>query len=78
MNGATEEQVAATAARLVLAPLGWLAEPISLPRFWTAQLSAGYVLLRDDKGDPAQLYREMAGRLGSPPSWSATVRTRQR
>ncbi|GII59720.1 hypothetical protein Pth03_81090 [Planotetraspora thailandica] len=66
MNGTTEEQSAAAADRLVPAPLGWLAEPISLPRFWTAQLPAGYVFLRDDKAVPAELYREMADRLGNP------------
>jgi pimeloyl-ACP methyl ester carboxylesterase len=66
MNGATEEQSAAVADRLVPAPLGWLAEPISLPRFWTAQVPASYVFLRDDQGVPAELYREMADRLGDP------------
>ncbi|GAA4588129.1 alpha/beta fold hydrolase [Planotetraspora phitsanulokensis] len=66
MNGATEEQCAAVAARLVPAPLGWLAEPVSLPRFWTARLPASYVFLCDDRGVPFELYREMAARLENP------------
>ncbi|UOZ03484.1 alpha/beta fold hydrolase [Amycolatopsis sp. WQ 127309] len=66
MNGATEEQVAAVTDRLVPVPLGWLEEPISLPRFWSAGLSSSYVFLRDDKGVPPELYREMAQRLGDP------------
>jgi pimeloyl-ACP methyl ester carboxylesterase len=66
MNGATAEQLAAVSDRLVPAPLGWVAEPISLPRFWTARLPASYVFLRDDKGVPTDLYHEMAERLGEP------------
>ncbi|MFI7609725.1 alpha/beta fold hydrolase [Nonomuraea terrae] len=66
MNGATDEQVAAVADRLVPQPLGWLTEPISLPRFWTAEPPSSYVFLRDDRGVPMELYREMAGRLTNP------------
>jgi pimeloyl-ACP methyl ester carboxylesterase len=66
MNGADDAQVAATVGRLVRVPLGWLEEPISLPRFWDAALPSSYVFLRDDKGVPAELYREMARRLGDP------------
>jgi hypothetical protein len=66
MNGADSELVAATISRLVPVPLGWLEEPISLPRFWSAALPSSYVFLRDDKGVPAELYRQMAHRLGEP------------
>lgn len=66
MNGAGDELVAATVSRLVRVPLGWLEEPISLPRFWDAALPSSYVFLRDDRGVPAELYREMARRLGDP------------
>jgi pimeloyl-ACP methyl ester carboxylesterase len=66
INGADDELVAATFARLVPVPLGWLEEPISLPRFWDAGLPSSYVFLRDDRGRPAELYREMARRLGDP------------
>jgi pimeloyl-ACP methyl ester carboxylesterase len=66
INGADDELVAATFARLVRVPLGWLEEPISLPRFWDAGLPSSYVFLRDDRGVPAELYREMARRLGDP------------
>ncbi|MEV7992592.1 hypothetical protein AB0O67_11865 [Streptomyces sp. NPDC086077] len=43
-----------------------LAEPIFLPRFWTAQPPASYVFLRDDNGVPAEFYREMADKLSEP------------
>jgi pimeloyl-ACP methyl ester carboxylesterase len=66
MNGATAEQVAAVADRLVPVPLGWLTGRISLPRFWTTQPPASYVFLRDDQGAPVELYREMADRLDNP------------
>jgi pimeloyl-ACP methyl ester carboxylesterase len=66
MNGATDEQFAAVMDRLVPVPLGWVAEPISLPRFWKAPPPAAYVFLRDDQGVPRALFQEMAGRLDNP------------
>lgn len=66
MNGATEDQLAASVARLGRVPLGWLAEPISLPRFRVAGLPASYVFLRDSRSATASLAPEMARRLGDP------------
>jgi pimeloyl-ACP methyl ester carboxylesterase len=66
MNGADIGLVAATISRLVRVPLGWLEEPISLPRFWFSALPSSYVFLRDDQGVSAELYGQMAQRLGFP------------
>jgi pimeloyl-ACP methyl ester carboxylesterase len=66
MNGASDEQIAATARRLVPVPLGWLTERISLPGFWAAGLPSSYVFCRDDRGAPLEVYAEMARRLGDP------------
>jgi pimeloyl-ACP methyl ester carboxylesterase len=66
MNGADSGLVTATIGRLGRVPLGWLEEPISLPRFWSGAVPSSYVFLRDDRGVSAELYGQMAYRLGFP------------
>lgn len=66
MNGAAPEVAAAVVGRLVPAPFGWVSEPITLPRFWTAGLPSAYVFLQDDESVPRELYQQMAARLGEP------------
>jgi pimeloyl-ACP methyl ester carboxylesterase len=56
----------AVADRLVPVPFGWLSEPISLPRFWSAALPTSYVLLRQDQAVPQELDHAMARRLDHP------------
>jgi pimeloyl-ACP methyl ester carboxylesterase len=62
-NGATDED---DADRLVPMPIGWLTEPVTLPRFWNSTFLSGYVHLNDDRSGPLHLFREMARRLGNP------------
>lgn len=62
-NGGTDE---AEVDRLVPMPIGWLTEPITLPRFWNSAFLSGYVHLSDDRSGPLHLFREMARRLGNP------------
>jgi pimeloyl-ACP methyl ester carboxylesterase len=66
MNGASDSQLAEVAKRLVPVPIGWLEEPISLPRFWNAALPSGYVFLSEDQSVPMEVYRAMAERLSNP------------
>lgn len=66
MNGATDDRIAEVWDRLVPVPIGWLEEPISLPRFWDAALPSGYVFLSEDQGMPTEVYRAMAARLSNP------------
>jgi len=66
MNGATDEQLSAVIERLVPVPLGWLEEPIALPRFWSADLPASYIFFRNDHGPSPQTHHEMARRLANP------------
>jgi pimeloyl-ACP methyl ester carboxylesterase len=64
MNGASEQDIAAFAEKLVPTPLGWINEPISLPRFWKASLPSSYIVLRQDR--MADFARTMAARLEQP------------
>jgi pimeloyl-ACP methyl ester carboxylesterase len=66
MNGASKHAIATVTDRLVPVPFGWLSEPISLPRFWSAALPTSYVFLRQDRAVPPELYRVMARRLDHP------------
>ncbi len=66
MNGASEHDIATVTDKLVPVPFGWLSEPISLPKFWSAALPSSYVFLRQDQAVPEELYRVMAGRMDRP------------
>ena len=62
-NGAADED---EVNRLVPMPIGWLNEPVTLPRFWNSAFLTAYVHLIDDRSGPLHLFREMARRLGDP------------
>jgi pimeloyl-ACP methyl ester carboxylesterase len=66
MQDATPAQFAEATARLVPTPIGWLDEPVTLPRFFDLELPAGYVFLRDDLSAPRELFQQMADRLHDP------------
>jgi hypothetical protein len=66
MNDATPEQLEAVISRLVPCPIGWLNQPIHLPRFYTLQIPSSYIFLRQDRSMLKEKYQQMTQRLTNP------------
>lgn len=66
MQDGTPEQWAAVLPRLTPYPLAWLTQPIHLTRFYSLNLPAGYIFLRQDQAAPQEMYQLMAHRLSHP------------
>lgn len=49
------------------APIEFMAETVSIPRFWAADLPRSYILCRDDRALPAVMRDEVIRRLGVDP-----------
>lgn len=62
-----DDVVDAAFARLTAAPPGILVEPVSVPRFWAADLPRGFLLCLEDRAMPFAMAMAFAGRLGVIP-----------
>jgi pimeloyl-ACP methyl ester carboxylesterase len=58
-------------ARLTPAPPGILVEPVSVPRFWQAELPRSYIICLEDRALPFATAMGFAGRLGVMPHYIA-------
>lgn len=59
-----EETARAAFDRLTPAPVGFIQEPVHLPRFWGADLPRSYIRCLQDRAAPAWLSAQAARRLG--------------
>jgi pimeloyl-ACP methyl ester carboxylesterase len=66
MQDATPGQLAAAVRRLVPTPVGWLDQPVDLPRFFSLDLPASFIFLRQDVAVSRDRYQKLAARLGTP------------
>jgi hypothetical protein len=62
-----EDLVDWAAERLIRQPLGPVVEPISVPRFWAADLPRSYVMCLQDHAWPLRVGRLQAQRMGVRP-----------
>ena len=62
-----EDLVDWAAERLTPQPLGPVVEPISVPRFWAADLSRSYIMCLQDRAWPFRIGRLQAQRMGVEP-----------
>ena len=53
--------------RLTPAPIEFVTEPVSVPRFWEADLPRSYILCLQDRAKPRQASEEVIARLGVEP-----------
>lgn len=53
--------------RLTPAPVEFLTEPVSVPRFWAADLPRSYILCRQDRAKPHAMSEQVIRRLGVTP-----------
>lgn len=66
MQDADPETLATLVTRAVPTPVGWFDQALPLSRFWTLELPASYVRLRDDRCVPRDVFASMVDRLHAP------------